>query len=181
MSNLVKVKRGLKASLPALNIGEFGFATDTNELYIGTASGNVKLFPSEGGSGLGYSLQATATSFSPSDAKTYYIGMPPTAQSTVDRNRVYFPKAGTIKRAIVFWCATGTAGTAELISVYLRKNNSSDTLIGQWENNQAKKLIDNSELNISVSAGDYFEIKIVCPTWATNPTNVLISAVVYIE
>ena len=160
MANLVKVKRGLKASLPALNIGEFGFATDTNEVYIGTASGNVKLFPSEG-SGLGYSLQATATSFSPSNALTYYIGMPPTAQSTVDRNRVYFPKAGTIKRAIVYWCATGTAGTAELISVYLRKNNLNDTLIGQWENSEAKKIMNNGELNISVLAGDYFEIKIV--------------------
>ena len=180
MSNLVKVKRGLKASLPALNIGEFGFVTDTNELYIGTASGNVKLFPSEG-SGLGYSLQATATSFSPSDALTYYIGMPPKASTTADRYRVYFPKAGTIKRAIVYWCATGTAGTAERIDVYLRKNNSSDTLIGYWNDDQKKKVMNNGELNISVSAGDYFEIKIVCPTWATNPTNVLISAVVYIE
>ena len=180
MANIIKVKRGLNASLPVLNIGEFGFVTDTNELYIGTALGNVKLFPSAG-SGLGYSLQATATSFSPSDAKTYYIGMPPSASTTADRNRVYFPKTGTIKRVIVFWCATGTAGTAEIIEVYLRKNNSSDTLIGYWEDSQAKKIMNNGELNISISAGDYFQIKIVCPTWATNPTNVLISAVVYIE
>jgi len=134
-----------------------------------------------GAGGLGYTLQAAATSFSPSGGITYYIGQPGTAQSTADRNRVYFPKAGTIKRAIVYWCATGTAGTAEVISVYLSKNNLSDTLIGQWENSEAKKVMNNGELNISVSAGDYFEIKIVCPTWATNPTNVLISVVVYVE
>lgn len=37
------LKRGLKKDLPALAEGELGLATDTKELYIGSASGNVKL------------------------------------------------------------------------------------------------------------------------------------------
>jgi hypothetical protein len=49
MPNQIKIRRGLKANLPALAVGELGFATDTGELYIGTASGNVKLAPSESG------------------------------------------------------------------------------------------------------------------------------------
>jgi hypothetical protein len=41
MANLIKIKRGLKANLPTLAVGEFGYCTDTNELFIGTATGNI--------------------------------------------------------------------------------------------------------------------------------------------
>lgn len=40
MSNNIKIKRGLKAGLPNLKVGEFGLATDTNEVFIGTPTGN---------------------------------------------------------------------------------------------------------------------------------------------
>ena len=40
MSNKILIKRGLKASMPTLDIGEFGLATDTNEVFIGTPTGN---------------------------------------------------------------------------------------------------------------------------------------------
>ena len=43
MANKIQVKRGLKASLPTLSIGEYGFCTDTKELYIGSSTGNVKI------------------------------------------------------------------------------------------------------------------------------------------
>lgn len=35
--------RGKKAKLPTLLEGEFGFCTDTKELYIGSADGNVPI------------------------------------------------------------------------------------------------------------------------------------------
>jgi hypothetical protein len=41
MSDLIRIKRGLKANLPALMQGEFGFCTDTEELFIGGTSGNI--------------------------------------------------------------------------------------------------------------------------------------------
>ena len=40
MANLIKIKRGLKANLPSLAIGELGFCTDTKELFIGRDDGN---------------------------------------------------------------------------------------------------------------------------------------------
>ena len=40
MSNIIKIKRGLKANLPTLEVGEMGYCTDTNELFIGTSTGN---------------------------------------------------------------------------------------------------------------------------------------------
>ncbi|MCM3724900.1 exo-alpha-sialidase [Neobacillus cucumis] len=41
MTEKIQIRRGLKADLPVLSEGEFGFCLDTKELYIGTAGGNV--------------------------------------------------------------------------------------------------------------------------------------------
>lgn len=43
MSDLIKIKRGSKTNIPILNLGEPGFTTDTNELFVGGANGNVKI------------------------------------------------------------------------------------------------------------------------------------------
>jgi hypothetical protein len=40
MAITIKLKRGNKANLPSLSIGEPAFCLDTNELYVGTAGGN---------------------------------------------------------------------------------------------------------------------------------------------
>lgn len=37
----MQIKRGLKANLPTLLIGELAYCTDTKEFYVGTAEGNV--------------------------------------------------------------------------------------------------------------------------------------------
>jgi len=37
---LIKIKRGLKANIPALEVGEPGFCTDTKELFVGSPDGN---------------------------------------------------------------------------------------------------------------------------------------------
>ena len=51
MAVTLKVKRGTSLNLPVLNVGELGFASDTNELYIGSASGNLKIYPPSSGGG----------------------------------------------------------------------------------------------------------------------------------
>jgi len=43
----IRIRRGLQADLPTLDIGEFGFTTDTNKLYIGSAAGNLLVNPAE--------------------------------------------------------------------------------------------------------------------------------------
>jgi hypothetical protein len=43
---MILIRRGLKADLPNLAEGEFGFCTDTKELFIGSINGNV-LFPNQ--------------------------------------------------------------------------------------------------------------------------------------
>ncbi|AWO73874.1 MULTISPECIES: hyaluronate lyase N-terminal domain-containing protein [Geobacillus] len=40
---LIKIRRGTESQLPVLDVGELGFCTDTNKLYIGTPNGNQLL------------------------------------------------------------------------------------------------------------------------------------------
>lgn len=48
MANKIQVRRGSKANLPVLEQAEFGFCTDTDEVYIGNGASNI---PLSGGSG----------------------------------------------------------------------------------------------------------------------------------
>ena len=43
MANKIQIKRGLKTSLPTLNVGEPALCTDTEEFYIGKGSKNIKI------------------------------------------------------------------------------------------------------------------------------------------
>lgn len=43
----IQHKRGLKANLPELAVGEFGFTTDEGGVYIGSLNGNLKVSYSE--------------------------------------------------------------------------------------------------------------------------------------
>lgn len=135
----------------------------------------------EPGSGAGYAINVQALTSSPADGATVYFGMLPKAPiATAGVSRVYIPKAGTIK-VVSIWCYSGTAGTAESWSLYLRLNNTTDTLIKTLAVNTNARDFSNTALNITVNAGDYFEIKSVQPTWATNPATCIYGGYVYIE
>jgi hypothetical protein len=43
MSNIIKIKKGLKSNLPSLQEGEFGVCTDTLELFLGINSNNKEI------------------------------------------------------------------------------------------------------------------------------------------
>ncbi len=47
MANKIQFKRGLKASLPTLNVGEPGLCTDTKEVFVGNSAGNIGLVNKE--------------------------------------------------------------------------------------------------------------------------------------
>jgi hypothetical protein len=130
-----------------------------------------------------YSLNVMAASLGTiTDAATYYFGsLAALAPSTTAAlARLYVPKAGVIK-AVYVQTRAATAGTAENISVYVRLNNTADTLVQTVGLAAAVRLFSNTTLNIAVAQGDYIEIKMVCPTWATNPATMAIGGVIYIE
>lgn len=47
MANKIQIKRGLKASLPILDVGEPALCTDTKEIYVGSSAGNISLAKTE--------------------------------------------------------------------------------------------------------------------------------------
>ena len=132
-------------------------------------------------SGGGYALPVQALTHSPADGATVYFGELLKAPiGTANVSKVRIPRDGTIKRAYVY-CYSGTAGTGENWSLYIRLNNVSDTLIKTLGVAQSERIFDNNALNISVVAGDYIEIKSVHPTWATNPLTTIYGGYLWIE
>ncbi len=180
----------------AIKLDDFGTPDDNTDLDATT--GRHGLLPKLGGGtsnflradgtwaapssgGLGYKLQFFATT-SPMTPNSYHFfgGQAYTLTQLDGAQRVYVAKAGTIKVAYVT-CFSVTIGTGENISVYIRKNATTDTLIQTLGSTNQLRVFSNTSLNISVAQGDYVEIKIVTPTWATTPLSNRWSGVAYIE
>lgn len=122
---------------------------------------------------------------SPSDSTTYYFGGILTLGLTDNAsaiNRQYIGQDCTLKRVDVFIVIAGATGSGESVSVYFRKNGTTDTTLSTtmtWS--AVTQVVNKTGLSVSLSAGDYFEIKVDTPAWATNPTNVYGSAQVHVE
>lgn len=134
-----------------------------------------------GAGGLGYTLAVQALTSSPTDAQTIYFGNLPKAPVTAaGTSKVYIPKAGTIK-VVELYCFSGTAGTNESWTIYVRLNNTTDTAIATVAASANERRFSNTGLSIAVVAGDYIEIKSINPTWATNPLTTIFGGSIYIE
>ncbi len=166
----------------ASSTGSGGLARATSPTFVTPALGTVASGNVAACTGMPYTLSVGATSYNPNDGVTNYFGNrynSPT--STADVTRVYVPRAGTIKRADILGFA-GTAGSNEAWEFYIRLNNTTDTLIQSVASSSATRVWSNSSLSITVAAGDYFEIKMVNPTWvATNPAAISFGGNIYIE
>lgn len=130
-----------------------------------------------------YALQIMAAALAtPVDGATYYCGglagRAPSTSANIQRIRI--PRSGTITRAYIYTYAE-TAGTNEDISVYIRLNNTTDTLIQTVGAAANIRNFTNTSLAIAVAAADYIELKIVCPTWATDPANWFFGGSILVE
>lgn len=129
----------------------------------------------------GYAINVQALTSSPADAATIYFGtLPKAPTTTANISKVYIRRAGTIRLAEIY-CYSGTAGTNESWSIYIRLNNTTDTLIATVSAATSERVFSNTSLSIAVAAGDYIEIKSVNPTWATNPLTTIFGGYIWIE
>lgn len=114
-------------------------------------------------------INVQALTSSPADAATAYFGnLPKAPTTTANISKIYFRETGTINLAEIY-CYSGTAGTNEAWSLYIRKNNTTDYLIATVSAATNERVFSNLALNIPIAANDYVEIKMVNPTWVTNP------------
>lgn len=123
-------------------------------------------------------LNGGHTTSNPADATTYVFGalpLPLTGTGSSGGNvRIYFPITGTLVYARITFVQT--AGSNQTSTIYLRLNNTTDTILSSAVTNDASvTTFVNSSLSISGSTTDYVEFKWVCPTWTTNPTGVFAS------
>ena len=119
--------------------------------------------------GYGINFGSAQTTFAASTA--YYFGLPGAGVATnAAQRRVYIPYAGTIKEIYLYVRTTnGTSGESWTMS--LRLNNTSNTTIATTATTSTDKVFLNSNLNVSVVAGDYFEITTTAPATAPGVSN----------
>lgn len=149
--------------------------TITNSMLAGSiAQSNITNYA-------GYTINVQALTSSPTDAQTIYFGTLPKAPVTAARtSKIYIRQAGTITGAELY-CYSGTAGTNENWSIYIRLNNTTDYLIATVGASANERVFSNTSLSISVNSGDYIEVKSVNPTWATNPLTTIFGGYIRIN
>lgn len=119
----------------------------------------------------------------PISGTTQYLGSAGAmSNGSTGLNNIYVSQPGIITRAYIYQVITGTLGSAQTSSIYIRLNNTTDTLItSSFIQNAALSAFSNTSLSITVAAGDFIEVKWVCPTWTTTPTNVFPNFQIYMQ
>lgn len=157
-------------------VGDIYVDTTNYKTYVSKGTSTSSDWIKQNGS---YVIQVGGTGYtaSPADATTYYFGALTGSSSYATTylntaHRIYIPRAGTISKIYGVF-VSGTAGSNETSSLYLRVNNTTDYLISSsiTVNSTSGVTFNNTSLNIPVSEGDYILYKYISPTWATNPTN----------
>lgn len=152
---------------------------DYSPTYDASAVATKKVLLSDYG-GILYTA-VFSLNLNPADATTYYFtpyhsfGL---ATATTS-HKTWIQRAGLIKRIEIQGYATVT-GTTETSTISFRLNDTTDTTISSTLALNASPIhVVNSALSIAVANTDYFHIKWVTPTWATNPTGVTLIAQIW--
>lgn len=157
----------------------FGGTTSTGAVQSGTVGSTGQVLTSNGAGALptfqnvastsSNSMWVGAAQYSPIDAETTYWGnLPVVPTTTAAVRKIYFRATTTITLAEIY-TISGTAGSNESWSLYIRVNNTTDYLVATVSTSAQERIFSNTGLSISLSNGDYIEFKFVNPTWATNP------------
>ena len=158
-------------------------------LGTGLTDDGTNINSSGGGGGLGYVMDGgTSAAYGPTDGSTTYVGWGEGISSGLHTTyalcSMVVPKAGTIKR-ITWKIFVQTSGSSESVQHYLRLNDTTDTTLSTTETwdpgANTSKAFTYTGLTISVAAGDTIALKVVAPTWATNPSVGTSHLLIYIE
>ena len=118
-----------------------------------------------------YVLQVGTNSFSPADWLTYYI-TDSEQTNTATEWRMYAPFSWTLV-AVYIYARCTVPWSNEAITFTLRKNITTDYDITTTATLDAThNVYQNVSMSVPLNAWDYFSLKMICPTWVTNPTGI---------
>lgn len=129
---------------------------------------------------IGYYINVHGASSDMTASTVKYFGsMADTPRGNSGRAICYIPVSGTITEATIQGVAD-TPGSSQSWTMYIRKNDSSDTSIASVSNSNTVRVWRNTGLSIAVSAGDYIEIKSGSVAWGTVPLGVRFGGYVFV-
>jgi len=113
-----------------------------------------------------------------------YSNFPPSASPSDTLRRIYLP-AGRIVGVKGLGFPANAGVSSENTTIYVRINNTTDVTVTTTfqfsATAYAPTVFTNTTLNTAVALGDYAEVKVVAPTYATNPTGVQFQGVIYVS
>jgi hypothetical protein len=170
-------------TVPYLDSSKHLVSSAVTPTELGYLSGVASAIQTQLNTKHGYTMMSTSAGFNPADSTIYYFGsVVTTVTSTADETSLVIPKTGTVKRIDIITTNQGTLGSNETSTVVFRLNNTTDTTINNAVvTNALRSAFTSGVLAVAVTAGDRFEIKWTAPSYATNPTVVRFTFVVYIE
>jgi hypothetical protein len=122
-----------------------------------------------------WTLNVNSIAFSPADTTVLYFGNNQRSPSAISGvNKIYIRRACTITAAELNMQVNGAVGTNENITLAVSKNGSTFTGIATVGSAAVERIFSNTGLSIPLASGDWIEIRLTPPAWATNPTNIFI-------
>lgn len=149
----------------------YGISTDGN-LLLGSAgltggnTGTVAVL-----SDAVFSMNFMSVSSNPADATTYFFANMPYGIQTVSYGAIYAPYNCTFI-GWTFNAVPSVVATTESATLQIAVNSATTNLNTGIQLNGVTNTYTASGLSQSIAAGDKIEPKLICPTYATNPTGV---------
>jgi hypothetical protein len=109
------------------------------------------------------------------DGVSYFWGctIPATPHTAGGARQIPMP-AGRITGAIISFYTGNSSVSSNAMTLYVRVNDTTDYLMSNSLVFSASigvvVTVSNFAMDVPLAAGDKIEMKLVCPTWATNPT-----------
>jgi len=109
--------------------------------------------------------------FNPADGGTYFFTQ--WVNSGVDQTEssaaIIAPVSMTIKS--FYGAFYSSAGSNEAVTFSIGINGVYTVVSDTFQMTATENFLSNNSLNISVAQGDKITVRMLCPTWATNPSN----------